>query len=125
MSVDMLKKILGEDIKESPEEFQEWLTALSKEQLISEMLKSKETGAWRSEDESDGSDADSKQEAKVKEKGQKRNVGSKDHSGTSPDADTSTGAIGGWDEKPTTPMIVETSGTGGGEAPAPSGGWDW
>jgi hypothetical protein len=93
----MLKKILGEDIKESSEEFQEWLTALSKEQLISEMLKGKETGAWKTEDGSDGSDVDSKQGIKDKKKGQKMNVGNGDHSwsGTGPDADAGTGAVGG------------------------------
>jgi hypothetical protein len=51
--IDMLKKILGEDIKESPEEFQEWLGALSKDQLIAEMVRKKESGGWKSDDESD------------------------------------------------------------------------
>lgn len=60
-SIDMLKKILGEDIKESPEMFQEWLGALSKEQLIAEMVRKKESGVWKSDDESgDESDAGSK-----------------------------------------------------------------
>jgi hypothetical protein len=40
----MLKKILGEDIKESPEEFKEWLGALSKEQLIAKMMRKKVSG---------------------------------------------------------------------------------
>lgn len=47
----MLKEILGEDIRESQEEFHEWLSALSKEQLIAEMLRKKESGAWKSDDE--------------------------------------------------------------------------
>jgi hypothetical protein len=40
-TLDMLKKILDVDIKESPEEFEERLSVLTKEQLIAEMLRKK------------------------------------------------------------------------------------
>jgi hypothetical protein len=105
----MLKKILGENIKESPEEFQEWLTALSKEQLISEMLKRKEIGAWKSEDGSEGSDAEPKQGAKVKEK-DRRDFGSGDNSGRISDAGAGTEAVSDWAATPTTPAIAGNSG---------------
>jgi hypothetical protein len=38
---DMLKEILDEDIRESPEEFEQRLSVLTKEQLIAEMLRRK------------------------------------------------------------------------------------
>jgi hypothetical protein len=37
----MLKEILGEDIEESPEEYHERLSVLTKEQLIAEMMRKK------------------------------------------------------------------------------------
>ncbi|KIV99502.1 uncharacterized protein PV09_08807 [Verruconis gallopava] len=40
-SKDMLKEILGKDIVESKEEFQQWLNSLSKKQLIAEIMKEK------------------------------------------------------------------------------------
>lgn len=40
-STDMLKEILHEDIKESPEEFKQRLNILSKDELIAEMLRKK------------------------------------------------------------------------------------
>jgi hypothetical protein len=46
----MLKEIFGEDISESKEELKEWLCALSKEQLVAEMMKRKESGVSDSDD---------------------------------------------------------------------------
>jgi hypothetical protein len=90
----MLKKILGEDIKESPEEFQEWLSALSKEQLIAEMLRKKESGAWKSDDgNAVESDSGSKNGAKDKGKGKGSN-GGRDSNGWGVDA---SGGGGGGD----------------------------
>jgi hypothetical protein len=40
-STDMLKEILDEDVKESPEEYEERLSALTKDQLIAEMMRKK------------------------------------------------------------------------------------
>ena len=38
----MLEKELGTEVKESKGEYKEWLSALSKEQLVAEMLRNKQ-----------------------------------------------------------------------------------
>ena len=59
----MLKKILGEDVKESKDEFKEWLNALSKEQLVEKMLRKKgQNTDDSSEDDDDDAQKDSKAE---------------------------------------------------------------
>lgn len=111
----MLKKILGEDIKESPEEFQEWLSALSKEQLIAEMLRKKESGAWKSDDGSgDESDAGSKKGDKEKDKGD--NSGGENNGWGGDDAATG-GASGGWnDSNQTTTPAADATATWGADS---------
>lgn len=114
----MLKKILGEDIKESPEEFQEWLGALSKEQLIAEMLRKKESGAWKSDDGSgDESDAGSKKGGK--EKGD--NSGGEDNNGWGDAAATGRGNDSGWNDNNQATVPAADNNAGWDDAGATSG----
>lgn len=116
----MLKKILGEAIKESPEEFQEWLSALSKEQLIAEMLRKKESGAWKSDDGSgDESDLGSKEGGKDKEKRKEDNNGGGDI-GWGADASAGATGNGGGTGHWQTPAATGDSSWG---VPLPTSGW--
>ncbi|KAE9981221.1 hypothetical protein EG327_006289 [Venturia inaequalis] len=122
-SRDMLKKILGEDIKESPEEFQEWLSALSKEQLIAEMLRKKESGAWKSDDGSgEDSDTGSKKTDKGKVKGDDgdgNDNGGNNNGWNTGDAATGGGGWGDNSQNTTTPAADNS---GWGNAGVTSGG---
>lgn len=107
----MLKKILGEDVKESPEEFQEWLSALSKEQLIAEMLRKKESGAWKSDDGS--GDEGAAGSGKEKREGDKGGNSGGDNTSWG-DGDAATGSdSGGWkdnNQTTTTPAAGDKKG---------------
>lgn len=110
---DMLKKILGEDVKESKGEYKEWLNALSKEQLIAEMLRRKEDG-----------DSDS-------EKGEKKSESKNGAGGGGWGEPANNNATGSW-ETPDAGNGGSGGSNGGGdgtaqkadgEPDAPSGGW--
>jgi hypothetical protein len=45
-STDMLKQILDEDVRESPEEYEERLSVLTKDQLIAEMMRKKASSLY-------------------------------------------------------------------------------
>jgi len=120
----MLKEILGEDVKETAEELKEWLSALSKEQLIAEMLRKKDAGNWDSDD-SDGR----KQKASGKANGSKADSNSggwdsgvgrgQNNSANDWNAEGDQNATGGdtWNGG------GGGGGSGSGEVAAPEGGW--
>jgi hypothetical protein len=99
----MLKKILGEDIKESKEEYKEWLSALSKEQLVAEMLRKKEEG------DSDGENGG--EDKKTGEQAQDGNAGWNNSNDN--------GGMGDWNNN----AGGDGGGSGGNDVAPPKSGW--
>lgn len=114
----MLKKILGKDISESKEEFKVWVSSLSKEQLIKEMLRkrgTKDAGSSDTEGENESKKDDKKGSSASKSGGDAWNTPNNDTAAwnSTPQADKNAGG-NTWNGG---------GGGGGGEPNAPAGGW--